>query len=48
MKNIVANTTGIDLESDRFIRIESEYINTALSPTKKFLEAVYDKSFNTV
>ena len=45
LKNIVANTTGIYLESDRFIRIESGYINTALSNTEKLLEAVYEESF---
>ncbi len=48
LRNIVANTRGIELENDRFIRIDSEYINTALSNTKKLLEMVYDKSFEIV
>jgi len=48
LRKIVAKTTGIGLESRRFIKIKSEYINTTLYNTKKLLEAVYDKSFDTV
>ena len=45
LRNIVANTSGIELENDRFVRIDSAYIITTLSNTKKLLETVYDKSF---
>ena len=46
LRNIVASTRGVELENDRFIRIDSEYINMALSNTKKLLEIVYEKSFD--
>lgn len=48
LRNIIANTNGLGLENERFIRIDSEYINTTISNTKKLLETVYGKSFKTV
>jgi hypothetical protein len=45
IKNIVKNTSSISLESDRFIRIETIYINTILTKTKKFFKDIYKKSF---
>ena len=40
LRNIVANTSGVELENERFIIIDSEYINMALSNTKNLLEIV--------
>lgn len=48
LKNIVMNTSGLSLYRDRYIRIDSVYIFSAISNTHKLLEMIYEKAFKTV
>ena len=45
LKNIINNTDGLELENEKYLKIECSYIASAIVHAKKLIDKVHEKAF---